>query len=91
MRAVWKFPLSHAAVQDVQMPKGAQILHVGLQGDRICIWAGVDPVLHDMQPRRIQVVGTGHEELPGNVWHLGTVQQGPYVWHVFEVFPDGTG
>ncbi len=91
MRAVWKFPLGRASIQDVQMPRDAQILHVGLQGGWLNVWAGVDPVFRDdTVPRRIQVVGTGHEELPDNVWHLGTVQQGPYVWHVFEVFPDGT-
>lgn len=88
MRAVWKFPLDLAKTQIVYMPLDAQMLHVAVQGDNICLWAGVDPSLHEeaVEPRMIQIVGTGAEELPdAGAWHLGSVQMGPFVWHVFEI------
>ena len=72
--------------QEIQLIEGTQILSVQLQAnsisERICMWAGV-PDSGPVVVRSFQVVGTG-EVVTGRHRFLGTVQQGPFVWHVFE-------
>lgn len=72
--------------QFVQMPYGSNILHVGMQGTTITIWAMVEEK-NSLVNRDITVVGTGWE-LPKEAvnWkYIGTVQtDGGFVWHVFE-------
>jgi hypothetical protein len=68
------------------MPKGAKILCVQMQGVTPCLWAEVDTA-SDVEQRAIDIYGTGHP-LPHymNEHHhyIGTVQQGGFVWHVYE-------
>jgi hypothetical protein len=66
------------------MPKGAEILTVGFQNYReITIWALVDPDA-EMIERFFMVRGTGHPvELRTDQKFLGTVFDGPFVWHVW--------
>jgi hypothetical protein len=85
-KVIWKFavPLSYAT--EMEMPSGAEILHVGLQKDEIFLWAKVDPNAEKVK-REFMVEGTGQ---PPNrrlhdATHLGTVSQDVFVWHVFEV------
>lgn len=87
MKTIFKYPIEVTDRQIVRMPRGAQILSVQYQGKQLCIWAQVD----DQEPlvdRVVLVCGTGHPmpEAPVGVFlhHIGTVQDGPYVWHVFE-------
>lgn len=85
MRAVWKFTLEMVAIQSVEMPKGAKILDVQFQDESLCLWAGVTPG-KESEERTVQIVGTGHRELPdAGITYLATVQKNGYVWHVFEV------
>lgn len=82
MRTIWKYELRIADEQKVRMPQGSRILSVGNQNGTICIWALVhsDSPLSD---RKIRMYGTGYPcyESSGNF--VGTVQDGPLVWHVF--------
>lgn len=74
-----------ALSQAIEMPAGAQILHVGVQMEQIvCIWALVDENA-PMEERSFAVVGTGHP-VPENTAHVGSVLMhgGAFVWHVFE-------
>ena len=97
-RAVWKFPLSTGGTEgqlpiDIAMPAGAEIIHAeaqygdpetGLMGT-ITLWALVDPGGVGMI-RSFRVYGTGWRIIPGEeLEHVGTVTDGPFVWHVFEV------
>ena len=87
MSAVWKFTLATALTDNaLEMPKDAKVVHVGIQGEHICLWAIVDTQA-SVETRVFQIVGTGHEEVFEGMAHVGTVQQGPWVWHVFEVWP----
>jgi hypothetical protein len=81
MSTIWKYPL-HTPNGEIQMPKGAQILHVGDQGGQITLWAKVDPHA-ETGWLRVSILGTGHEIPLDAGEHLGTVQQPPYVWHIF--------
>jgi hypothetical protein len=67
------------------MPSGARILHVAQSNEPttsdLCIWALVDPEA-PTAARTICIYGTGHP--CGEEAHIGTVEIGPFVWHVFD-------
>ena len=66
----------------VEMPKGAQILDIQMQGALIQIWALVDPTA-PMEVRRFETAGTGWTVGEG-LWYIKSLQDGSYVWHIFE-------
>lgn len=71
----------------LELPAGAKILHVGAQGDDICLWAEVDPgdpILVGRETRKVVVVPTGGATPEGK--YVGTVNFGNYtfVFHVFD-------
>jgi hypothetical protein len=70
---------------DVLMCEGAVIRAVGMQDDAIHAWAET-PVDGDpfTVTRTFRVIGTGWP-VPDPGTYLGTVFDGPYVWHVYEV------
>lgn len=84
-RTVHKYPILVVDEQIVQMPIGAEILCAQVQCGTICLWALVEPNL-TKEPRRIEIVGTGHEIDEADRKYIGTVQMrdGALVWHVFE-------
>lgn len=85
MRAVYKYQLDRDVVQ---LPEGAEVLHVGVQENSLCAWALVDPMKRAIEPR-FRVAGTGH---PLDVSELGKfhgthmLNDGALVFHVWE-FP----
>jgi len=85
METVFKYTLFvQGGEQYVPLPIGAEVLHVDVQYEQITFWARVDSFAAQEQ-RRFIVAGTGHELPPIDLKHLGTVQVGGFVWHVFEV------
>lgn len=86
MKTIWKFPLERVQEQKISMPKGYEILCVKMQNGVPTIWAVVDPLLGELyEAVRIQMVGTGHSFERENKNYLGTVIDGMFVWHFFEV------
>lgn len=86
MKTIWKFTLGNGSPQRVSMPKGAEILAVQQQDGAAQLWALVDPS-YGMETRYIEVYGTGqaiHEDMGVERRYVGTFQQPPFVWHVFE-------
>jgi hypothetical protein len=83
MKTVWKFPVTPGPFE-VEMPKGAQVLSVQVQGGEPFMWALVD----DQAPkekRSFNTVGTGHDSDEIQNWRfVGTFQLGPLVFHLFE-------
>lgn len=85
---IYKYPLELTDRQEVHLPEGAVILHVAVQNGIICLWALVDPDAWN-EDRTFWIVGTGGTMPPGfgagiEFVHQGTVEQGPFIWHVFE-------
>lgn len=84
LTTVWKFPLEVLATytQKISIPRDYRILHVGIDPEgRICLWAAIDHTA----PKRdveIRIAGTG-EWLSRVGSYIGTVVDGPFVWHVF--------
>lgn len=97
-RVVWKYPLTFATIQHVELPACAEILHVARQNLDPMLWAMVDPDHHLLtERRRIVLLATG-ERMPvkdgetylGPPQYLGTIHcpsalLPETVWHVFEV------
>ena len=85
MKSIWKFrgDREHDVIE-LSMPKDAKVLSVGLQHDRLTFWAEVFTGTEiEYEIRKFFVVGTGHP-LPVNYGFVGTVFQGPFVWHIFD-------
>jgi hypothetical protein len=83
-KVIWKYPLEVTGYQEVSVPRDAEFLHVGSQNGQVCAWALVDPS-KGVETVPIHIVGTGNPMLPEGDWryHLGTVQHGEFVWHIF--------
>lgn len=79
---IWKFPLQPAERQRISTPSEMAFLSLGKDGaGEICIWAAVDTKSANRMTE-IVIVGTG-KPLPYVGTYLGTVMDGPFVWHVF--------
>jgi hypothetical protein len=80
---IWKFALPPDFLP-VSMPRGSQLLYVAEQHGALCLWAQVDPTAA-MVPRRIYIVGTGHD-VPGAAAYVGSalLQDGMFVFHVYD-------
>lgn len=82
---IWKYPLERVDIQRITLPAPARILSAGLDpSGQLCVWAMVDSSPNQMLCREIRIFGTGHSIddslLPDFV---GTVLDGPFMWHVF--------
>lgn len=80
---IWKFPFRIVDVVELEMPEASHILHVDCQHGVPCIWAVVDPERAPVV-RRFRLFGTGHPITGTLGKHIGTFQQGGFVWHMFE-------
>ena len=81
MNTIWKFVLPKPMCV-IDMPAGAQVIRVARQGPDVCLWAMVDSN-NPAQKRKFAMVGTGHP-IPVDGRYLGTWDDGPLVWHLFE-------
>ena len=88
MYAIYKYPLRFNSIgaETIDMPVGARILSVQMQGDTITLWALVQPG-SKTETVRFTMIGTGWE-LPDDFatknLYLGTVQYESLVWHIFK-------
>jgi hypothetical protein len=82
-QSIWKYELRVVDHQTVQMPIGARILTVQVQRDALCLWAIVDQEAK-RETRIFCIFGTGERFNRPDATYIGTVQDGDFVWHVFE-------
>jgi hypothetical protein len=94
MKTIWKYPLKTTDDQVVNMPVGAKILHLAVQGETPTLWAlvEVDDFLDEesrvYESRRFRIFGTGHHiSTWDNLAYVGSYQLGggALVFHVFEL------
>ena len=86
MPTIYKYPLNMDDVIKVQMPEGAKVLTVQMQGGSPYIWAGVDPDAPKVE-RRFRMYGTGHPIDPNlSLEYINTFQMhgGALIFHLFE-------
>jgi len=84
--AVYKYEILPGEHIDIDLPQGAEILTVQIQGDQPCIWAMID-TRAPIQRRRFRLAGTGHPiSDPDALTYIGTFQlyEGALVYHLFE-------
>ncbi len=84
MSTVYKYPFQVDDDVRIDMPIGAEILLIETQNGVPTIWAQVNPKATYVT-RRFRVVGTGHPFESDRVKHVGSFQQPPFVWHLYEV------
>lgn len=86
MNAIWKFPLRLTGGEQLcrTMPEGAIPVRFGLQNEIPTLWCLVN-TLKPQADRYFAIVGTGHP-IPDDYEYIGSVDQGPFVWHAFECF-----
>lgn len=89
--SVLKFPLTICdRVQSVAMPKGSTIVNVGMQlhGPIMTpmLWVELSAMELMMEMREFVIYGTGHKFIKAYFQkHVGTVMDGQFVWHIYEV------
>jgi hypothetical protein len=86
-KQIWKYSLENV----IEMPKGAEILTVDIQNGQMFnaqMWVKVNTE-NEMEKRMFEVIGTGQNFDDTNRKYIGTYQDGPFVWHVFEKDIDG--
>lgn len=85
-KTIWKFGLEARDGVAIDMPKGAEILSLQVQGSTPCIWALCDPHA-EPETRYFRTYGTGHpvESEPGRFIGTYQIMNGALVFHVFEV------
>lgn len=83
MKTVWKYPVR--PTMEIELPVGAQVLSVQMQGGEPQMWVHLDPAA-PKEVRSFAVFGTGHEIPDDYTLFIGTFQThgGLLVFHVFE-------
>lgn len=67
----------------LSMPVDAQILALQMQNDRPCVWALVVLGGCEIGVYEFGMYGTGHVIPADHGEYVGTLQDGPFVWHYF--------
>ena len=89
-KRIWKYPLLINSYQVYKMPKGTEILSLQMQDGKPCIWALVSIPQNaklETEFRYFRTLGTGQQlddHFTGPYKFIGTYQDDPFVWHVFE-------
>jgi hypothetical protein len=99
MQTVWKYPIQAHERQQVEMPEGAEILTVQLQGTSAVVWAAVDTEA-DVEYVDFYLARTGApipKDLTGKLSYINTFQfvnpgTGEVLaFHLFEIEGDDDG
>jgi len=87
MSTIYKYLIRYSATpKELEMPEGAQVIYVGEQLGSLYLWAIVD-LSRPLVKRKFAVLPTGYVQFDATTMrHLGTVQVGEFVWHVFEPY-----
>ena len=86
MLSVYKYEIPFSDYFELDLPKGAKVLHFDMQQGIPCLWALVEPGAPTTK-RMFRFAGTGHpiDEAPAQLKFVNTAQYRSFVWHVFEV------
>lgn len=66
------------------LPKGAEVLCAQMQNGNPHIWVLLDPDA-EKEERMFTIIGTGEQGAPPKSQYIGTLQDPPFVWHLFEI------
>lgn len=80
---IYKYELKPDLSTELHIEKYARLLSCQVQRGVICLWYLVDEY-EKTEKRTFYRVGTGKRFDASNSVYIGTVQQEPYVWHIWE-------
>lgn len=86
MITIWKYNVLMAVQFKLELPEKSRVLSVQMQDEAPCMWVRVDTE-RPLEVRQFAIVGTGNAVPDGYTEHLGTWQQGRFVFHLFEPIP----
>jgi hypothetical protein len=78
---IYKYQLQDADHVKVEIPKGAQLLHVYAQNNKPCIWVLVNEEIKETEIREFRIIDTGQSIDPIMLPHykyVGTCHSAPY-------------
>lgn len=81
---VYKYPVAVNEVVTIALPKGAKVLSIAFQYDKVYVYALVEPTMIEMDHFQVIVAGTG-EPLPEDIEHytyLNTIQMFNQQWNL---------
>lgn len=81
---VYKYELPTDDRVELALPQGAELLTVGVQDDKLMLWARIDPSEPTVH-RRFRVAGTGHPAATGTYVGTAMLYNGRLVLHVFDL------
>lgn len=89
-KTIWKYPFPIHDSFELEMPRGAKVLSVQVQGGKPCLWAEVNENGFD-ETRYFEVRGTGHTLIGNEGRFIGTIQlmEGALVFHIYEKLKGG--
>lgn len=88
-KVVWKYELQPKKENKIDMPTGAEVLHIECQNGKPHLWALV-PTEHKKEERTFYIIPTGQPFEVDGKEYLGTTLQGKsasgltLVWHIFK-------
>lgn len=83
MRTVFKYKIDDFGIK---VPGGSKVVLIGRQGCDWYVWLDHETTAQP-ETRIFTVVGTGHP-IPDGATHVGSFQDPPFVWHVYELAPE---
>lgn len=87
MKTIYKYTVDLSHLTGLALPPSAKVLRFGTQEGDMFIWVELD-TQEPTEERFFQIIGTGHPlpELEGRIAeYVGTADQGPFVWHLYEL------
>lgn len=82
MRQIWKYEIS-LGITILNIPSGGIVRHLGVQNDNAYIWVEIDPA-KELVERKFSIYGTGWDLTEDVGTYVGSIQEGPFVWHLYE-------
>jgi hypothetical protein len=86
-KIIYKYKITESEDIQVEMPKGAQILHADIMSNGMHVWALVNPK-HKLKKKTFRVIATGQEISDYDKKHyhyIKTMIDGIFVWHLYEL------
>lgn len=85
MKAIYKYVLNITPPETVvNIPAGSIVRRVAMQNGEPTFWAEVDTSAPKVS-KIFRILGTGHE-IPENAHWVGSCEDGPFIWHLFQMF-----
>jgi len=78
---IYKYPLVDQAGNESLIPEG-KVLRVAKQDGAFMVW--VLQEADECRKQKLRVVGTGRIIDPKLGEHVTSVEDGPYIWHIFK-------